>query len=515
MNDILMAPYSREEVKKAMFNISDLKAPGPDGLHAIFYKRFWHIIGEDLTDEVLRAVNNRIIPEGWNNTTIVLIPKVESPEFITQFRPISLCNVVYKVISKLIAKRLKRFLPDIIAPTHSAFIAGRLITDNVLVAYESYHAIKNKKVGKYGICAVKLDMHKAYDRVEWTFLRQILLRLGFHPLWVGLIMACVSSVRYQVRLNNEFTDHFNPSRGLRQGDPLSPYLFLLCAEGLSSLLTVEENLENLMGVKVCHNAPTVSHLLFADDSLILMRADSRNATSLRRALDDYCAASGQLVNDAKSSIFFSPCTSVDTRVEVCSILNIMTEAIMDKYLGLPPLVGIDRTDCFQHLIDRIYKILLGWKEKNMSFGGKEALIKAVIQAIPAYAMSVFKLPKQIIKGIITVISQFWWGDDDQQKHMHWFAWWKMCVPKKEGGMGFKDLHCFHLAMLAKQCWRLLSDPDSICARVLRAKYFPLGDILNCLLKKGSSYTWQSIWVGIQTFKRGHIWRVGDGAHINI
>jgi hypothetical protein len=115
----------------------------------------------------------------------------------------------------------------------------------------------------------------------------------------------------------------------------------------------------------------------------------------------------------------------------------------------------------------------------MSFGGKEALIKAVIQAIPAYAMSVFKLPKQIIKGIITVISQFWWGDDDQQKHMHWFAWWKMCVPKKEGGMGFKDLHCFNLAMLAKQCWRLLSDPDSICARVLRAKYFPSGDILNC------------------------------------
>jgi hypothetical protein len=334
----------------------------------------------------------------------VLIPKVESPEFITQFRPISLCNVVYKVISKLLANRLKRVLPDIIAPTQSAFVPRRLITDNVLVAYESYHAIKNKKVGKYGICAVKLDMHKAYDRVEWTFLRQILLRLGFHPMWVDLIMVCVSSVRYQVRLNNEFTDHFNPSRGLRQGDPLSPYLFLLCAEGLSSLLTVEENFENLMGVKVCRNAPAVSHLLFVDDSLILMRADSQNATSLWRALDDYCAALGQLVSDAKSTIFSSPCTSVDTRVEVCSILNIMTEAITDKYLGLPPLVRIVRTDCFQHLIDRIYKILLGWKEKNMSFGGKEALIKAVIQAIPAYAMSVFKLPKQIIKGIITVIS---------------------------------------------------------------------------------------------------------------
>jgi hypothetical protein len=161
MNQILLAPYSREEVKKALFNIGDLKAPGPDGLHAIFYKHFWHIIGEDLTDEVLQAINSWIIPEGWNNTTMVLIPKVENPESITQLRPISLCNVAYNVISKLIASRLKRLLPEIISPTQSAFVPGRLITDNVLVAYECYHSIKNKKVGKYGTCAVKLDMHKA------------------------------------------------------------------------------------------------------------------------------------------------------------------------------------------------------------------------------------------------------------------------------------------------------------------------------------------------------------------
>ena len=167
MNDILTAPYTREEVKKALFNIGDLKAPGPDGLHAVFYKRFWHIIGEDLTDEVLIAVNSKTIPDGWNSTTIVLIPKVDSPESITQFRPISLCNVVYKVISKLLANRLKSLLPDIISPYQSAFVPGRMITDNFLVAYESYHAIKKKRIGKYGTCAVKLDMNKAYDRVEW------------------------------------------------------------------------------------------------------------------------------------------------------------------------------------------------------------------------------------------------------------------------------------------------------------------------------------------------------------
>ena len=149
MNEEPMKPYSREEVKGALFNIGDLKAPGPDGLLAVFYKRFWHIIGEDLIDEVLLAVNNRKIPEGWNNTTIVLIPKVENPEVITQFRPISLCNVVYKVISKMLSNRLKVLLPEIISPNQSAFVPGRLITDNFLVAFESYHAIKRKRTGKY------------------------------------------------------------------------------------------------------------------------------------------------------------------------------------------------------------------------------------------------------------------------------------------------------------------------------------------------------------------------------
>jgi ribonuclease HI len=113
------------------------------------------------------------------------------------------------------------------------------------------------------------------------------------------------------------------------------------------------------------------------------------------------------------------------------------------------------------------------------------------------------------------MARYWWGDEDDQKHMHWFAWWKMCVSKNKGGMGFRDLHCFNLALLAKQSWRLLCEPESLCAQVLRAKYYPSGDILNADLKKGSSFTWQSVWFGLQTLKRGHIWRVGDGTSINI
>lgn len=130
-------------------------------------------------------------------------------------------------------------------------------------------------------------------------------------------------------------------------------------------------------------------------------------------------------------------------------------------------------------------------------------------------MSVFKIPEKLCKEITDAMAGFWWGDSDEQKKMHWFAWWKMCLPKVKGGMGFRDLHGFNLAMLAKQSWRLVSNPDTLCARVLRAKYYPDGNLLKAGPKKGSSFTWQSIVDGLRTFMRGHIWRVGSGEKINI
>jgi hypothetical protein len=150
---------------------------------------------------------------------------------------------------------------------------------------------------------------------------------------------------------------------------------------------------------------------------------------------------------------------------------------------------------------RIIQRINGWKEKLLSIGGKEILLKAVAQAIPVYAMSVFQIPKGVCKLMMDAISQFWWGDDDNSNKMHWLAWWKLCYPKKEGGMGFRDFHSFNLAMLAKQIWPLVNEPNSLCARVLKAKYYPHGDILKAGPKAGSSFTWQSILAGLPTFKR--------------
>jgi hypothetical protein len=203
---------------------------------------------------------------------------------------------------------------------------------------------------------------------------------------------------------------------------------------VQKVLLHAEEIGGIEGIKVCRNAPSVSHLLFADDSLILLKADLHNAISLKQVLDTYCANSGQLISVAKSSIFFSPNTTVEVREDMCNILDINTEALSYKYLGLPALVGADRSDCFMHFVERVLQRLKGWMEKLSSIGGKEILLKAVIQSIPVYAMSVFLLPKNICKKITDLIAQFWWGDNEQGKKMHWYSWWKLCFPKNEGRM---------------------------------------------------------------------------------
>ena len=181
------------------------------------------------------------------------------------------------------------------------------------------------------------------------------------------------------------------------------------------------------------------------------------------------ASSGKMVSEAKCSIFFSLSVKVEEKAVICEALNIMTEAISDRYLGLPAMVGLDRTDSFVYLLERVIERLKGWKERFLSLGGKEIFLKAIIQAIPVFAMGVFKIPKQLCKEIHDAMSRFWWRDTEEKNRMHWFAWWRMYNPKNIGGMGFRDLHSFNLAMLAKQSMRLLSNPDSLCAQVLRAK----------------------------------------------
>lgn len=183
-----------------------------------------------------------------------------------------MCNVSFKIISKALANRLKCVLPDVISENQSAFVPVRLISDNLLVASEVLHWIKGKTSSVTGWMAVKLDMSKAYDRVEWCFLERVMMQLGFDTCFIKKIMDCVRSVSYVFSLNGKDVCQVKPSHGLRQGDPISPFLFLLISEGLSMLLQQAQVGKRISGIKICRNAQEISHLLFAGDSLLFLQS---------------------------------------------------------------------------------------------------------------------------------------------------------------------------------------------------------------------------------------------------
>ncbi|KAK5771002.1 hypothetical protein PVK06_047171 [Gossypium arboreum] len=277
------------------------------------------------------------------------------PTYMKNFRLIILCNVLYKIIAKVVANRFQNIIGVCIDKAQSTFFPGRFITDNVLVAYEILHTLKEKRTGKKGHMAFKLDMSKAYDRVEWEFLKVMMERMGFANSWVSFILKCIFMVFYSILLNGTKKDCFRPMRGLKPRNPLSPYLFLICSEGLSSLMRSAMKKGDIKGLKACRRGPQISHLLFVDDCIIFGEATTLGACKIKDVLKEYEKCSGQCVNFEKSMVFFSTNTSKDDRFMVARLLGVCRSNDFEKYLGLPNLVRKKKKYSFQNLKDRIKK----------------------------------------------------------------------------------------------------------------------------------------------------------------
>ncbi|XP_019179038.1 PREDICTED: uncharacterized protein LOC109174248 [Ipomoea nil] len=516
MNACLLQPFTIIDVKAALFDMAPEKAPGPDGLSPAFFQHFWPVIGHDLAVFVIGCVENKDFPRGLNESNIVLIPKKKIPERVADLRPIALCNVVYKVLAKMLANRLKSCLGQVVSQSQSAFVPERLLTDNIIVASEIGHYLRRKTRGVMGWAALKLDMAKAYDRMEWSFLEGMLGALGFDRGWSDLIMLCVQTVNYAVLVNGEVVGQVCPSWGICQGDPLSPYLFILCAEGLSILLQQAKARGEIHGVRVARGAPAIPHLFFADDSLLFFRATQQEALRIKGCLDLYCLASGQLINYEKSVAVFSLNMTPQVRDEVSECLGVHVAHDLGRYLGLPSVLGRNKTAIFKYIEENIRTRMGLWTHKFLSRAGKEVLLKSIAQALPIFTMSSFLLPLRVCDTLEKLFNRFWWGGGGTgSRGIHWLSWSRMCEPKSEGGLGFKRLHEFNLALLAKQGWRLLIHPTSLVSRLLKAKYYPTSDFMGAHLGNNPSFIWRSIMAGQQVLRLGLARRIGDGMDTTI
>lgn len=232
--------------------------------------------------------------------------------------------------------------------------------------------------------AISLDFNKAYDRVEWDFLEAVLVKMGFHETWVRWVMQCVSTVKFHIFANGEKQASVTPSRGLRQGDPLSPYLFLLVIDVLSKLLSKGVADLRLSGIKLKPSCPILSHLFFADDAILFLKANKEECGHI---LEIYNSVSGQLINFNKSGVCYSSNTPSDLKQELCDFIGMPHLSRSVKYLGLLAFLGRSKVEAYNFLLERTLLKLQGWKQKQLNQAGKEVMIKYVVQAIPSYALA--------------------------------------------------------------------------------------------------------------------------------
>ncbi|XP_075496425.1 uncharacterized protein LOC142533502 [Primulina tabacum] len=479
-NDGFFVTPSLEEVRAIVFSISPDSVAGPDGFSSAFFQHCWEIVHQDVLGAVLDFFQGSPLPQSFTATTITLIPKVESAHAWSDFRPISLCNVTYKIISKLLYSRLRIVVERLVSLNRSGFVPGRLISDNILLAQELTHSLNLPTRGCNII--LKLDMAKAYDRVQWPFLFEVLRHFGFSERVVALVSACISHCHFSVNING------------------AEYL----SRGLDRLYLQHPALRFRSGCDIL-----ISHLAYADDIIIFANGGSRGIQRLMDLLHHYENCSGQLVNAAKSSLILPPRCSERLRSRILRLTGFAEGHLPLKYLGVPLFRGNRVCSLFEPLLQLIRRKLEGWETRTLSPGSRMTLIRSVLLSMPIYLFQVVQPPLAVMEKLELTFNAFLWGSRPLEKKWHWARWSRACLPVLEGGLGFRRLKDL-VDSFSIKLWFRFRHGSSLWAKFFLRKYCQI-EAPACVPACGFiSPTWRRLLQIRPRAEPGIRWRVGLG-----
>ena len=508
-NASLMIPLSDQEIWDVVNSANTNAASGPDGFSIPFFRKFWPQLKQLVCNVIQGFCLGTVDISRLNYAVISLIPKVKGADVISQFRPIALINNFAKFPSKGFANRLSPVAHRVISPFQSAFIKGRFILDGILSLHEIVHDLH---VRKSKAIILKLDFEKAYDSVSWSFLRQILLAKGFDGAYVHRIMQLVSGGHTAVAVNGAISNFFANGRGLRQGDPASPVLFNFVADAFSCMLSKAARCGHIIPV-VSHLLPEgVSHLQYADDTIILVELDNACIANLKFILLCFEAVSGLKINFAKSEVMV---TGVDRAeaLRVARLLNCSLGSFPFKYLGLPISPGLLHAKDFAPVVAKVGNRVLPWRGRYNTNAGKVALINSCLSSLPLFLMGFYRLTDGVHAGFDKHRGGFYWNSADNKRKYRLVKWQLMCKPKNLGGLGIINTRVMNICLLIKWWWKIMTvGADVLWFSILKAKYFPNSNPMFAPARRGSQF-WKAL-VKVRPIFLEHVkFCVGNGSAV--
>ncbi|KAJ9535108.1 hypothetical protein OSB04_un001812 [Centaurea solstitialis] len=378
-------------------------------------------------------------------------------------------------------------MSKLVSGNQTAFIPGRLMLDGCLIANEIVHHAKKKKMKMF---LFKVDFEKAFDSVNWIFLFHTMEQMGFGKKWIGWINGCLKSASTSILINGTPSKEFLMERGLRQGDPLSPFLFLLAGEVLQLMILNACNMGLFNGIRLVKSNRNISLLQFADDALIFGKWSRKNLVALTKILTCFYDVSGLRINLSKCNLFGIGVSDPVVK-DMADKIRCQVSSLPFTYLGLPVGGNMKKKALWSVVVEKINKKLSAWKSKCISIGGRLTLIQSVLSAIPLFFFSLFKAPKAILKLLESIRRRFFWGFKDDEKKLVWIAWKKVLKSKSNGGLGVTSFKIKNDALLSKWIWRFLSSKDAIWKDVIAEFYGPDGGLFSSSPLSGKS-TWAAI-----------------------